>query len=614
MHINNKKINLPPIKIVDRKFNREIFNKARMEGLSPIAAKILANRKFDYNVDLKNIINPTMKSVNLDIYKLKDIEKAADRISNAIINGETIALLCDFDVDGISSAAVLYSSFVDYFQCDPTKIKILISHRMMYGYGFRQEILEEIVNSSIIPTLLITADQGSSDEERIKSYNEIMIKKGYKDHAVIVTDHHHIKGKGPQSAFAVVNPQRHDDEFIDKTICGCAVALFTMVATRDSLIKKNHLNGNIPKLTNLLTYATAATIADCVDMSSVLNRAIVNKGLLDINNGTIPAWKIMKTDIVGNKPITSSSIGFGLGPRINACSRTGGDGLVALKYYLSENESEAKRYLTLLETMNEDRKKIEKKLVLSALIQASDLYTKGHYSLVIYLPEGHHGVHGIASSRITEKYGRPTIIFSPKEEVVIEENNKKIKKVITVTGSGRSIEGVDLTYILDKIEEKEPNLFLGKGGHEMAAGMSIRVEDIPKLRDLFEIEVKSILKEEPFPKILIDGELKENTFINFDLLDQIRTLEPYGNGFEEPIFKAKVFIQKLEIQGTNKDTLRITFIHNGYEHKGVIFKYDQHPNFGKIFEGQIYTIAFNLTDEYFNGRRKLNILIKYVEL
>lgn len=608
MHVKNKKISVPKVVMVDRPFNKNTFINARLIGLSPIAAKILANRNIDSDPEvIKNIINPTFKKATFDIYKLKDIEKSANRISDAIINNENIALLCDFDVDGISSAAVLYSAFIDYFNFDPQKLHIMISHRMMYGYGFREEILNDIMKMNEKPTLLITADQGSSDEERINKYNKEMEALGYEKHDVIVTDHHHIKGKGPKSAFAVVNPQREDDEFEDKTICGCTVALFVMNATRDSLIKKGYLAENSPRLTPLLTYSTAATIADCVSMASPLNRAIVKKGLQDISEGKIPAWKIMLERIVGERPVDTDAIGFGLGPRINACSRTGGDGLVALKYYLSESDNEALRYLDLLENMNEDRKKTEKELVEQALIQASELYLKNYFSVAVYLPNGHHGIHGIAASKISEKYGRPTVLFSPKEY----DDNGDVK---VISGSGRSIEGLDLYNILKKVEERDKTVFIGYGGHSMAAGMTIPVDKFDTFRLLFEEETKIALNyQEPFPKILIDGELKQNINIDFNLLDEVLSLRPYGNGFESPIFKAKVLVVNNKVLGKNQDTLQIDFIHNNLQYKGIMFKYDLNPIFNNIELNQTYYIAFSINESFFKGNRQLNIIIFHME-
>tara|TARA_B100000700_G_scaffold267699_1_gene307826 strand:- start:92908 stop:94821 length:1914 start_codon:yes stop_codon:yes gene_type:complete len=630
MYINNKPINIPKPLMVRREFNKKVFKNARLLNLDSITSTILANRKVGEDIDdIDKIINSNFKNAELDIYKLKDIKKAADRISDAIINKEKIGLLCDFDVDGISSAAVLYSSLVDYFNVEPMNIKPLISHRMMYGYGFRQEILDDIIamDDKERPTLLITADEGSSDEERIRDYNKFMKEKGFDNADVIVTDHHHIKGQGPKSAFAVINPQREDDEFNDKTICGCTVALFVMVATRDSLIEKGYLDNSAPKLNSLLTYSTAATVADCVSMASVLNRAIVNKGLNDISNGTIPAWRIMKEHIVNTPTIKASSIGFGLGPRINACSRTGGDGLVALKYFLAEDDNEAFRYLTQLENMNEERKKIEKQLIEDAMLQASDLYSQGYKSLVIYLPEGHHGIHGIAASKICEKYGRPIVILSPKDYDEIESQeikkskgkNKKAdkieKNVYTVSGSGRSIEEINLAEILDNIHDIDPSILEGKyGGHSMAAGMQLNIDKINIFREMFEREVSKVLQDkEPHPIIKIDGELKENINIDFSILDSITKLEPYGNGFEEPIFKARILVQNNKLVGkdkNNQNTLQVEFVHNNFIYKGVIFNYKQHRMYRKIENNTFYDAAISITENYFRDQRQISIIIK----
>ena len=611
MHIKNKKIILPEAVMIPRTFDKNTFINAKLNGLSSIAAKILANRGISSDPEeIDKVINPSFKKSQFDIYKLQDIKKSANRIADAIINEEDIALLCDFDVDGISSAAVLYSAFVDYFHFDPTKLHMMISHRMMYGYGFRQEILDDILAMQKKPTLLITADQGSSDEQRIKDYNTEMKKLGYENHDVIVTDHHHIKGKGPESAFSVVNPQREDDNFDDKTICGCTVALFVMNATRDTLIERGYLKEDAPRLTPLLTYSTAATIADCVSIASPLNRAIVNKGLYDISEGKIPAWKVMMERIVGENSVDTESISFGLGPRINACSRTGGDGLVALKYYLSETEGEAIRYLDQLENVNEDRKRIEKELVEESLIKSSELYQNGYFSLAVYLPKGHHGIHGIAASKISEKFGRPTVLFSPKE---YDENGN----VTILSGSGRSIEGLDLHSILVMINKSNPEVFLGSsafGGHTMAAGMAIGIDQFDKFQELFEKYTREKLNyKEPRPKILIDGELKENITINFDLLDEILSLRPYGNNFEAPIFKANVFINNFKIIGKTQETLKVNFIHNNCEYNGIMFKYDLNPIFNKIEPNTFYDIAFTLNESFYKGYRKLDIFILHIQ-
>lgn len=636
----NKKIIMPVPLIKTIKTDKKVYFEALSLGATELQAKIIANRKIPEGVSIQEILHPTFK--NLDVNKLDQIEIAADRISEAVINKEYIALLCDFDVDGISSCAVLFSSFVDYFNCDASLIKICISNRMKAGYGFSDEALDRILNMTPIPSLLITADQGSKDGDRISKYVDFMKTKKLKGD-VIVTDHHHIEGKGPKDAIAVINPQKVGDNFPDKTICGCTVALLVMVATRESLIKKGYLPENAPKLTDLLTYSTAATIADCVSMASPINRAIVNRGLSDMNKGTKAAWRTFKKVLLEGKEVRSDSIGFTLGPVINACSRTGGNGLAAVKFYLSETEDEAERYLDMLKNQNEERKKIEKKLVTDAMFQASDLYNKGYNGLTIYLEDGHHGIHGIAASRICERFGAPVIICSPKhydeitEEQDVEKKTEKfinghkvieknivkenviVKKVHTISGSARSIEEVDLHECLHHIDEKYKqngeNIFMGFGGHSMAAGLTLPLENFDKLREEFKIEVdKYINRDIAKPVIYVDGTIPNNKIIDFDFLDEILFLEPYGNGFDYPTFVLEASILSFEIKGKNKDTAMGKILFGQQELDIIWFKYDQSVMFQKLKNGQYCRFAVQIRDSVFRGKHEIKIHIVHADI
>lgn len=636
MKVNNKIIKMPTPEIRLKETDQVIFTKALLAGASKMHAKLIANRKIPDYVKVKDILNPTLK--NLDISKLDHIDKAANRIADAIENKETIGLLCDFDVDGISSAAVLYSSFLDFFKYDSDKVKIFISDRMKAGYGVSNEVINRIFNSSPIPSLLITADQGSKDDERITEYTNRM-KENDLVGDVIVTDHHHIQGKGPADAYAVVNPQKESDKFEDKTICGCTVALFVMVATREVLIKRGLIPKDAPRLSELLTYSTAATIADCVSMASPINRAIVLNGLKDINNGTKAPWRIMKKmPNQEGKLVRADSIAFGLAPIINACSRTGGNGLVAVKFYLSETEEEAQRYLDMLSIQNEERKKKEKELVVSAVIQAADLYNSGKSGLCIFLENGHHGIHGIAASRICEKFGAPVVIFSPKdfdeyeEEIDVAKKTKKIidgklteetkivkekikkKNIKTITGSARSIESVDIHDCLVEIEkenlEKGEKIFLGFGGHSMAAGMSLPKENFEKMREGFEKSVeKRTIRSEVKPVIYVDGELPTNRVIDLKFIDEILKLEPYGNGFEYPTFKINATIISIEIKGKNKDTGIMEIMFGSTQYKAVWFKFDQSVMFNKLKKGDFCEMAVQITEHVWKGRRSVNIQV-----
>ncbi len=667
---------LPKPVIKKRIKDNELYKKAIEGGATKLQAEIIANRDIPDGTDIQGFMNPSLDSIR-DVGRMKDIKKAGNRIADAIIEGEHICLACDFDVDGISSAAVMYKAIVDLFSYDPSKVYTCISNRMKEGYGLNDQVIERILEKDPIPTLVITADQGSSNEPQIKKYLEetkrIMKLRGAKkriDRAgeVIVSDHHEIPPSGgPVSAFAFVNPQQHDDEFPDKTICGCTVAMFLMASTRAALIKKGHLDKNAPTIKPLMAYATAATISDCVSMASQINRAIVRKGLEEINNETLPAWRAMKELCVKEEiePVRAESIAFGLGPMINACSRTGGDGLNAVKYYLSDTYEDAQRYLSFLNVDNDIRKDIEKRLVEEAMERSVELIEKGFYSLVIPIKDGHHGIHGIAASRIVERFGRPTIILSPKsthKEIITKEeaeqligekialssvksfydipksysfvshevktgkNRKKEfifykETLVVMSGSGRSVDGLgtnqkgqlNLLQCMVETQEKE-NVFLGFGGHHMAAGMGLEAKNIVKLRNGIEEAVRGKIDEsELYPKIWTDGSIPAGYRLDEAFIEEIATLEPYGRQFDYPSFTIEAEVADVKICGKNNDTGRLQIVYQGRTYTAMWFKFILNPFHKNIVPGQKYKFVIQPKFNYYRGQRSVQVMIQHAE-
>ncbi len=649
-------MSLPMPVIKNRILNKELYDQARNKGYTHLQALILANREIPEGTNLEGFMNPDFSHIP-NIGLLADIHKAGERIADAVINKEVIGLVCDFDVDGTSSAAVMYKALVDLFGAEPSNINVFISNRMKEGYGFSFHVLDRILDRDPIPTLLITADQGSADGDRVTKYLEEM-KKRKLSGDVIVSDHHEIpKSGGPKDAYAFVNPQRHDSKFPDRTICGCTVALFLMAATRQKLIKKGALTDNGKGIRELVAYSTAATIADCVSMASESNRAIVTQGLREINSGSLPAWRQMnKFKKDPNEVLKAESIGFGLGPRINACSRTGGDGLNAVRYYLSDNDIDAERYLEYLNSDNEVRKEIEKRLVDEATEVAKSMVKSGYLSLVILNKNGHHGIHGIAASRLVERFGRPVIMLSPKEVekeeikkeeaerllsrkilkfeefydlpenqfISAEKDKKEVKfylnTIKVVSGSARSIDGLgpdqkDYLSILECMIDTQDKykVFLGFGGHCMAAGMALNFENIPLLRKGIEEAVREkVRKEDIYPKVMTDGCLPRGVRINTDLIDEINRLEPYGRQFDYPSFtlRARIVSKKLSEKG---DTGMFVLNIDGYEYRAIWFKFNLSYLFGSIKEGEVYDMVVEIRENWYNGRRYPQISIKHAE-
>lgn len=650
-------MSLPQPIIKQRLLNKPLYDDARKNGYTHLQALIIANREIPEGTNLLGFMNPSLSHIP-NIGLLTDIHKAGERIAEAIVNKETIGLVCDFDVDGISSAAVMYKALVDFFGAHPSTILPIISNRMKEGYGFSAKVLERILERDPIPTLLITADQGSADGERVTAYLEAMKKLKIKGD-VIVSDHHEIpKSGGPKDAYAFVNPQRHDSKFPDRTICGCTVALFVMAATRQKLIKMGHITDDGNGIRELVAYSTAATVADCVSMASETNRAIVTQGLKEINAGNIPAWRQMRKFVKDEQQeIKAESIGFGLGPRINACSRTGGDGLNAVRYYLAENDFDAERYLEYLNVDNDIRKGIEKKLVEDSTKVAIKYVSEGYLSLVIFNKFGHHGIHGIAASRLVERFGRPVIMLSPKEvtqekitkaqaemllrrpitryeefydlldnQYISAVKEKKeihyfLNTIIIVSGSARSIDGLgpehkDLLSILEcmiDVQDKY-HLFLGFGGHCMAAGMALKYEDIGLLRTGLEEAVKEkVNRNEIFPKIWTDGQLPSNVKINSALIEEMGKLEPYGRQFDYPAFTVDAKVIELAIKGENNDTGIFKLQINGSNIKAVWFKFNLNFMFEKIQLNNTYRMVVEIKENWYQGNMTPQIMIKHAE-
>ena len=647
--------------IKKRLTDKVLYQSAIASGYTKLQSMIIANRSLPSGTDLDGFRNPKISDIP-DIALMKDVLKAANRVADAVMNNEKVGLVCDFDVDGTSSAAVLYL-LLSKFGLSNDRIKIFIPNRMTEGYGFSSSVLDRILLEDPPPTLLITADQGSADGDRVDAYLAFMKKKKYKNADVIITDHHGIpEDGGPKNAIAFVNPQQKKCKFPDKTICGCTVALFLMTAVRSELIKRGHITEiDAPSFKDSIAFSTAATISDCVSMASMTNRAIVTQGLHDINNGITPAWRQMRKFVRDPREfIKAESIAFGLGPRINACSRTGGDGLNAIRFYLSDSDSEAERFFDLLTSNNDERKEIEKHLVEQATIKAENLVDGGYTSLVILLKDGHHGIHGIAASRIVEKFGKPTIIFSPrlvdripitKIEAEAKLNRKipnkfepfydldgaffieRIKEtrkekeqfilceIITVSGSARSVDGLgkdqkgflDIRDCLNSVQSKQ-KILDGFGGHEMAAGMSLKYKNVPYFRELLEEQVRArVDKKQLQPKFWTDGYLPAGTIINKEFLDEINELQPYGRQFDYPSFTVDAKIVRVNIVGERKDTGQMVLNIDNVIYNGIWFKFTLSDCYETLKIGDNFRMVVNITENWFRGAMTPQIQIIHAE-
>lgn len=568
-------VTLPSPRIQARKVDPDILAKATANGLHPVLARIIAARPNPSEFNIDQMLDPKLKFLDNPLL-MQDMSKASKRLASAIINGEVIGLETDHDCDGQTAHAVLFYNLIYKFKHPQTLVRSYIGHRLNEGYGLSQKVATRILEDHPKPTLVITADNGSSDEERIKLLKENNID-------VIVTDHHQLPNDGPpRSAYACLNPTRKDCAYPDPYIAGCMVAWLLIAATRQELIAQNQLSLDV-KINDSLDFVAVGTIADCVSMArSYNNRAIVNYGLKLINAGIKPCWLALNEVVKGK--FNTEDLAFKVGPLLNSDGRLA-SAFGSVSFLLAENDIDAKQWVKYLQTQNIKRKEIQNNITQQGMQIAVQQVAMGRASLCIFLAEGHAGVHGISASRIKDSFGRPTVFLAPKFG---EEN--------ILTGSIRSIEGFHVGDAIQWLLEHKPGLLLAGGGHAAAGGITLYKQNYQEFADAFEsIATQCLQNQKLGPVVLTDGELSMD-LLNLETLYMLQKLEPFGREFDTPVFEMLGVLSAIRTIGDGTHA-RLEVNVAGKKINAVWF------NFNSAFKvGDSIKIAYSMRLNDFNGR------------
>lgn len=525
--------------------------------MSNLIEKIVKNRIGNFD---ENFINPSIKHIK-STSCLTNSREAANKIIEFINNNKKILLFTDYDVDGCTSMAILYKTIVEIIGYKKDNVVMLTGDREVDGYGLTDNIVNKIIELS--PGLVITADCGTSDSDRIDKLSKNNI-------GVIVTDHHDVPDLGvPQSALFVVNPKQ--DSKYDSNIAGCGVAWLLMsdVVRQYSYNKKQQ-----KEFFSLLDYVAVGTVADMVSLKSLTNRFFVKKGLEFINdeNGR-ECWK------AASKKIDTEFISFYLGPNINASSRMTNSAQTAINFLTLD---EPKKYYKQLTKLNNERKKIEKEMT----ERAEKEYLEIEQCLIYYSKDNFAGVQGIVAGKLMRKLNVPCIILSGNEKI---------------SGSGRS-EDIHIREALNQFNLKFPDI-ISFGGHKAAAGLSLSKKNL----DLFLKEMPNILYKMPKLNEEIfqdDGELNS---INIKTYYELQKCAPYGMGFSQPLFTGTMIINEIKIIGKTKEHL--SMILDGI--KAVCFFYKKLGKFN-YRQGDKINIKYRLNLNYFAGRTNLQLMIEEI--
>ena len=487
------------------KGSNELFDEiATKYNIDKAVARIIVNRDVALD-DIDEYLNPDINKLN-DPYLLMDVTKAADIARNAIDEGKKIRIIGDYDVDGVMATYVLLKGLRNL----GANVDYQIPHRVEDGYGLNANIINHAIEDKV--NLIITCDNGVSaiDEIQLAKDNGI---------DVIITDHHELMfeendGKRREvlpNANAIVNPKREGDKYPFKKLCGAAVAWKFLSVLYD----KQDMDSEL--IMSFIEEVAFATIGDVMELVGE-NRIIVRFGLDSMAHTKNIGLKHLIEDRIGkDKAIVPYHIGFVLGPCINASGRLD-SASKSLELLLAEDDTTAANLTRELVDLNEERK-LQTLEGTNKAIKLVDENYQDDKILVAYIPEIHESVAGIVAGRIREKYSKPTIILCDGESCV--------------KGSGRSIESYNMYEGLHSCKE----LFLKFGGHPMAAGMSLPLENVDKLRNCLNKDC-DLTPEELVDNKTIDMTLNLD-YITCDIVEQLDRLEPFGNGNSKPVFAHK---------------------------------------------------------------------------
>ena len=527
-------------KITQRPYPADTTQRLLQSGVAPLLARIYAARGIADAVQLDTDIKRL-----LPFSLLKNAEQMACLLADAIAGKRKILIVADYDADGATACAVAMRGL----SALGASVDFIVPNRFEYGYGLTPEIVRLAKQSE--PDILLTVDNGIASVEGVAEANRLGMQ-------VLVTDHH-LPGDALPDALCIVNPNQPGCTFPSKNLAGVGVMFYVLMALRAEMRARGAFtnnNGSLtpspspggrgePNLGNLLDLVALGTVADVVKLDDN-NRILVQQGLQRIRGGRScdGIQALLQVARRQAAQATVYELGFIVGPRLNAAGRLENMGL-GIRCLLTDDAAEAGDIAAKLDALNKERRSIEADMQESALADLDAFDPADAWSLALFNEDWHQGVIGILASRLKDKFHRPVIAFARSQTGELK-------------GSGRSIAGLHLRDALDLVSKRHPHLIQKFGGHAMAAGLSIREEDLNEFRQAFEVITQELLDAESLVKtIATDGPLETREFtlsIARDLQRQV-----WGQGFPEPLFEGDFRVQTQRVVGEKllKLTLRL---------------------------------------------------------
>ena len=536
-------------------------------GISSVISNILVQRGIEKFDQARDYFRPNLNMLHSP-WEMKDMQKAVDRIINAISNKEKILVFGDYDVDGTTSVACMYQFLLSIYTQD--QLDFYIPHRYREGYGVSKMGIDYAATNNF--NLIVCLDCGIKSVELIAYAKTMGID-------FIICDHH-LPDKILPNAVAILNPKQSDCNYPYKELCGCGVGFKLITAISEKL--------NLPEelIFQYLDLTATAIAADIVPMTGE-NRVLAYFGLEQINSNPSPGIKALIQLSGLKEKLHITNVVFAIAPRVNAAGRMD-DAKKAVQLFIEKDFSKALEFAEMLHADNSERKEADSSITEEALeIIRADIHAENKKSSVVYKEHWHKGVVGIVASRLIEHYYRPTVVLTHSSGLA--------------TGSARSVAGFNLYEAIYQCKE----YLIAYGGHFAAAGLSMLPENVDAFRNKFEEVVSATIEDHLLiPELLIESEI---TFpeIKDPFYNILSQMEPFGPGNMRPVFIAR----KVQDTGHSKIVkelhLRFVLKQNNVTLTGIGF--NMADKFGLLESKKPLDIVFTIDENEWNGSKTLQL-------
>ncbi|WP_422360573.1 single-stranded-DNA-specific exonuclease RecJ [Reichenbachiella sp.] len=540
-------------------------------NIHEILCTLLIQRGVDNIEDARSFFRPDLDSLH-DPFLMKDMDKAVERLTQAIFNEEKILIYGDYDVDGTTSVALAYNFLKEL----SPNIFTYIPDRYTEGYGVSRKGVQWAIDHDI--NLLITLDCG------IRATENIQIAK---DHAIdVMVCDHHLPGEELPAAVAILDPKQSDCTYPYDELSGCGIGYKLLEAFSIQNGIENH------KLLDLLDLVAVSIASDIVPITGE-NRLLAWFGLKKLNNSPLPGFAALIDKAAMRTPLSISDVVFGIGPRINAAGRIG-HAKTALDLLTQEVKEDAYVFAEKLNLENQERRNYDESITATALdmIQSDGQAEKN--TTVLYKKDWHKGVIGIVASRCIEHYYKPTIIMT--------ESNGKI------TGSARSVNGFDIYSALENCSEH----LIQFGGHKYAAGLTMEPDQLDNFKNAFEISVSSLIEEnQKTPIIDIDLEIDLED-IDFKMFGILKQMGPFGPQNMQPVFCSRNVFLKKEARVLKEKHLKLFISQAGTTNNFDVIGFGLGHFHNKL--DTPFDIVYTIEENHYMGQTTLQLMLKDIRV